>query len=144
MIDTIKSMLSNDNINLVLLCLTIGIFIWGVYNKIKFLCLQKASEMVAAAEKHNELSGKEKFSLVLIWINEELPKVFRNNLFKSLIEKIVQFAYETSFKYATEYIKRKTGYDVSEILETIKKINDPDEEEKKETSESEELKNKTE
>lgn len=92
----------------------------AMYNKIKYLCLEKASEKIASVEELSELTGEEKFALVLCWINTDLPKIFNNSVMQTIIEKIINFAYNNSFKYAQNYIKRKTGYDISELLETIK------------------------
>lgn len=96
--------------------------IWGIYSNIKFTCLKKASEMVASVEKNVELTGEQKFALCIFWLNEELPKVFKNSFFQATLEKIVQFAYDTSFTFAQKYIKRKTGYDISEIVNSLKEL----------------------
>lgn len=118
MIDNIFNLLKNDY-NVFITLLALILLIWGVYQRIKFLCLEKASEMVAKAESYKELSGEEKFAIVLNWINEDLPKVFANSVFKSVLEKLVQFAYKTSFSYMKNYVKRKTGKDISDIVDTI-------------------------
>ena len=88
--------LINDYSSLFILT-TIIALIWGFYNKIKFKCLEKASEMVATVEKRTDLSGKEKFALCILWINEDLPKIFKNTLFKSIIENLIEYAYNTSY-----------------------------------------------
>lgn len=118
MIDNIFNLLKN-NYNVFITLLALILLIWGVYQRIKFLCLEKASEMVAKAESYKELSGEEKFAIVLNWINEDLPKVFANSVFRSILEKLVQFAYKTSFSYMKNYVKRKTGKDISDIVDTI-------------------------
>lgn len=118
MIDNIFNLLKNDY-NVFITLLALILLIWGVYQRIKFLCLEKASEMVAKAESYKELSGEEKFAIVLNWINEDLPKVFANSVFRSVLEKLVQFAYKTSFSYMKNYVKRKTGKDISDIVDTI-------------------------
>lgn len=100
--------------------IAIILFIWGIYNKIKFLCLEKAAQMVAEAESHSDLSGAEKFALCLLWINKGLPKLFKNTLFQSIIEKLIQFAYDSAFKYMKEHVKNTTGYDITELVEQIK------------------------
>lgn len=125
-------LLINDY-GLIVLILAIILLIWGIYNKIKFLCLEKASEMVAKAEEHSELSGEEKFALCVLWIHEELPKIFRNSIVISIIEKLLEFAYKNSFEYMKKYVKRKTGYDITELVEKIKDtVDDTVKENKKE------------
>lgn len=111
----------NENYGIFMTIIAIGLLVYSIYQKIKFKCLQKASEMVAEAEGRAELTGEEKFALVLTWINKDLPKVFKNSFFQTLIGKFIDFVYNNSFKYASNYIQRKTGYDISGLLESIKK-----------------------
>ena len=66
------------------------------------------------------LTGEEKFALVISWINKDLPKIFANSIFKTIVEKIVQYAYDNSFNYMKNYIKRKTGYDSLSIENSSK------------------------
>lgn len=97
------------------------IFIFrAMYNKIKYICLEKATEKIAAVEELKELTGEEKFALVLCWINSDLPKVFNNAAMQTIMEKIINLAYNNAFKYAQNYIKRKTGYDIQELIDMIK------------------------
>ena len=130
MTDIIFSTLK-DEYSIFITIIALICFIWAIYNKIKFLCLEKASEMVAEAEGRADLNGAEKFALVLTWINNDLPKVFKNTLFQTVVENLIEFAYKTSFCYMSEYVKRKTGYDMSDLIE---EINNKIEENKKETS----------
>lgn len=95
----------------------------AMYNNIKFICLKKASEKIASVEELADLTGDEKFALVLSWINSDLPKIFNNAAAQTIIEKLVNFAYNNAFKYAQNYIKRKTGYDIKELVDMIKDSN---------------------
>lgn len=131
-IEKIPQVITRTEAIIILSAICILLLIWGIYSKIKFLCLAKASEMVAKVEKQTELSGEEKFALCVLWINEDLPGIFRNNLFKSIISKLIDFAYNTSFDYMRNYIKRKTGYDIGELIEQVKESVDKNKEEKEE------------
>jgi hypothetical protein len=106
--------------------ITIMSIIVAIYNKVKFVCLQKASEMVASAEGETELKGSEKFALVVTWINSDLPKLFKNTLFQTILKNLIQFAYNNSYTYAKKYIKNKTGLDISTIIEQIKEESEED------------------
>lgn len=119
MVDNIIAIFNNESYGIIITIVSIVSLIYALYQKIKFSCLEKASKMVAEAESHSELSGKEKFSLVVLWINEELPYVFRNVFFQTIIQKLIDFAYNTSFEYMKKYVKRKTGYDISTLVENI-------------------------
>ena len=113
-----KNVFSSSELLLAAIC--IGLFVWGMYNKIKYLCLEKASKFVAEVEQDEEKSGTEKFITVLEWINEELPKIFKNSMFRTVVEKIINIAYNSSFEYMKNYIKRKTGTDVANVIEAMK------------------------
>lgn len=105
--------------NIPFILLSILFLIWGSYESIKYICLKKASETIVDAEAKKELTGSEKLALCVVWIEEELPKVFRNTLLQSLIKKFVNFIYDNSFSFMKNYIKRKTGYDISELIKTL-------------------------
>ena len=105
-----------------LLVIAVAIII-SMYNRIRYLCLKAASLKIAEAEEKTNLTGAEKFSLVVIWIEESLPTIFRMAFARSLIEKLVQYTYDNSNAYAKNYIKRKTGYDISKIVEDYSENN---------------------
>ncbi len=93
--------------------------VYSMYNKIKFLCLEKAIEFVSAVEERENLKGKEKFSLVLYWINKDLPAIFKNSVVKTVLEKIIQYAYEKCYLYMKNRIKRVTGLDMDELMKEL-------------------------
>ena len=73
---------------------------------------------MAEAEDMSNLSGEQKFALVVLWINESLPGIFRNALVKSIIKKTVQFIYVYFKKYAASYITRKeSSRQITSILD---------------------------
>ena len=119
MIDDLILFLKNDNLNLFLVVMALLSFLYGSYNKIKYSCLEKASKLVTEVESLDNLTGQQKFALVTVWINDELPKIFKISIFQTILEKIIQFAYNTSFDYMKNYVKRKTGQDVSQVISSI-------------------------
>ena len=128
------SMLTEEY-NIFITVLSLILLIISIYNRIKYLCLEKASEMVAKAEAHEKFSGEQKLALCTIWINEELPKVFRNSLVQSLVKKLVNFVYDNSFEYMKRYVKRKTGQDISELINISKEALEKEESTEKEKKE---------
>lgn len=128
------SMLTEEY-NIFITVLSLILLIISIYNRIKYLCLEKASEMVAKAEAHEKLTGEQKLALCTIWINEELPKVFRNSLVQSLVKKLVNFVYDNSFEYMKRYVKRKTGQDISELINISKEALEKEESTEKEKKE---------
>ena len=60
--------------------------------------------------------------------------IFANSMFKTIIEKIVQYAYDNSFNYMKNYIKRKTGYDISSLIDQINSNSDNTDQKKDENT----------
>lgn len=125
MIEFVKNMLldsSTKDLYLIASTLIAVYFIfYSMYSKIKYNCLEKACQKIAEAEKIEDLSGEEKFALVLAWINNDLPKVFKNSIMQKILESIINYVYKNCYTYTKNYIKRKTGCDISEIVNTISK-----------------------
>ena len=120
MIEFIKEIVfDSKTYDIIITLIAIGLAFSVMYNKIKYFCLEKAAEKVAEVEKDKELTGSQKFIKVVLWINNELPKIFRNKLFNMIIEKLVNYAYSNSKEYTKNYIKRKTGYDISELIKNL-------------------------
>lgn len=124
-----------EEYNIFITVLSLILLMISIYNRIKYLCLEKASEMVAKAEAHEKLTGEQKLALCTIWINEELPKVFRNSLVQSLVKKLINFVYDNSFEYMKRYVKRKTGQDISELINISKEALEKEESTEKEKKE---------
>ena len=120
MFSYIKDIIFDSNVYDVIITIIAVILAFStMYNKIKYFCLEKAAEKVAEVEKDKELTGSQKFAKVVLWINQDLPKLFKNKLFNIIVEKLVNCAYDNSKEYAINYIKRKTGYDISELLKYL-------------------------
>lgn len=124
LVDNIISVTKNDFYGLSLTIISIGLIIITMYNRIKYLCLEKAVEKIAAVEELKELTGEQKFALVVTWINSDLPTIFNNSLIETLIKKIIDYAYNNCFKYANNYIERKTGCNIKELVDMIKDAED--------------------
>ena len=87
-----------------------------MYNKIKYKCLEKALEKIADIEQNTELTGEEKFKIVVQWVNSDLPIIYKTTLLQQLIEKLVKYAYDNSKEYMENHVKRITGMDVQEVV----------------------------
>lgn len=121
MIDVLKNLFCDGQHTYSTLVTLLGIVLAVIimFEKIKYACLEKAAAKVAEVEGMENLTGEQKFALVLLWINQSLPVIFRAQLFQNLISKLIEYAYKNSADYAKKYIKRKTGYDVSALLEKL-------------------------
>ena len=92
MFQNIIDLINSKNYTVLITLFALILLISATFNQIKYLCLKKACEKIAAVEKMDKLTGEEKFALVISWINKDLPKIFANSIFKTIVEKIVQYA----------------------------------------------------
>lgn len=113
----------------------VAALVFGMYQKIKLDCLQLATKKVAEAEKHTDLSGKERLQLATDMIREELPFAFTNALLRNVVIKFIDYSYKNSKEFAEGYTKVHTGESISDIIE---KLNNEEETESEDT-ESDEL-----
>ena len=120
MLESVMSFITNDGYSVLISIVAVSSVVYCMYSKIKYNCLMKASKMVAEAEGREDLTGEEKFALVTIWIEDELPKIFKSNMVKGIIVVLIEYAYNNSFQYMKNYIKRKTGKDVDEVVSVVK------------------------
>ena len=134
MFQDIIDLINSKNYTILITLFALILLISAAFNQIKYLCLKKACEKIANVEKMDMLTGEEKFALVISWINKDLPKIFANSMFTTIIEKIVQYAYDNSFNYMKNYIKRKTGYDISSLIDQINSNSDNTDQKKDENT----------
>ena len=120
MLESVMSFITNDGYSVLISIVAVSSVVYCMYSKIKYNCLMKASKMVAEAEGREDLTGEEKFALVTIWIEDELPRIFKSNMVKGVIGVLIEYAYNNSFQYMKNYIKRKTGKDVDEVVSVVK------------------------
>lgn len=124
--------------------IAIVFIIYGVFEKVKYKCLLEASKKIAVAEDREDLTGPEKFTLVVSWIDESLPAIFRNSLVRNTLRKIVQVVFDNCSVYMQRYVKRKTGKDITNIIDTIKdaaeeQLEEYEEEKKKEDTSADDI-----
>ena len=120
LIDAILNFIATTEYGVFITIIVIVLAIIILFYRIKYKCLELASKMVAEVETHDELSGKEKFAVVVEWLNLQFPGIFKLVLIQTVIKNAINLAYDSSKEYTDNYIKRKTGYDISEIINKIK------------------------
>ena len=120
LIQLISNFISTTGYGIIITIVAIILVLIIIFYRIKCQCLELASKMVAEVETHDELSGKEKFAVVVEWLNQQFPGIFKMILIQTVIKNAINLAYDSSKEYTDNYIKRKTGYDISEIINKIK------------------------
>ena len=103
-----------------------------IYNKIKFQCFEKVSAFVAEVEAQTDLTGEQKFELCKIWLANEM-KITNKTFMNTVVEKLINLAYNNSHTYALRYISRKTNVEPNKVhnaLNMVKEIEENKEKEK--------------
>lgn len=98
------------------LILFLSLFIaFSLYQRAKNKCLMEACKLIAEAEEYSDLTGKEKFNLVLKWIDERLPKIYKVFVVQAIIANIIQYCFDNSFDYMKNYVENKAGISYKEL-----------------------------
>ena len=117
-LDLILDLLASEKYGLVCTIILILMAIYLVYNKIKYKCFEQVCQFVAMVEENKELSGEGKFLLVKEYVNKQI-KITNNSIMNKLVEKIIQYVYDNSKKYAINYIARKTNVEANQVQEIL-------------------------
>ena len=88
--------------------LTIIVFAWGLYQKVKGDAAKSVSSLIAVAETTG-LVGKDKMELVVSWLYEKIPVPFKTILSKDTLEDLAQGVFDYMRKYADAYVSTKNG-----------------------------------
>lgn len=116
LISTVETIVKSGTYGIITTLIILIVVLLSMYNKIKYKCLEKALEKIADIEQNTELTGEEKFKIVVQWVNSDLPIIYKTTLLQQLIEKLVKYAYDNSKEYMENHVKRITGMDVQEVV----------------------------
>ncbi len=95
-------------ITIVSFVLTIAAFAWGLYEKVKGDSTAAVSGLIATAEETG-LVGTEKMQLVVGWLYDMIPAVFKKTLNKEALQALAQRIFDYMKKYANAYIDSHHG-----------------------------------
>ena len=95
-------------ITIVSIALTVIVFAWGLYQRVRGDSAAAVSGFIAEAEKTG-LLGSEKMALVVGWLYEMIPLPFKKILNKGSLENLAQKIFDYMKKYANAYIEAKSG-----------------------------------
>jgi len=85
--------------NIILVGLSLYIFI-------RSTLIAKIAGYIATAETEVELTGKEKMALVVSWVKDLIPRLFRVLFTDKVIELMAQNIYDDMKKYRENFIKK--------------------------------------
>ena len=117
--ETIKNYLDQ-----ILVLISVIISILAIYNKLKGNMISMIAKFISLAEENTDLSGSEKMDLVLSWLKDITPRLFRVIFNENTWNQIVQNIYDDMKKYKDNYIRNKTGMNTKEVINVITEILD--------------------
>lgn len=83
--------------------LTVIIFAWGLYQRVKGKATASVSALIAFAEQTG-LPGKEKMAQVVSELHEMIPSPYKQFVTQESLEKLAQWIFDYMKKYALAYI----------------------------------------
>lgn len=77
----------------------------SIYIAIRSSLIKEVTKYIAIAEEETNLTGKEKMALVVSWIKDLIPRLFRVLFTDKVIELMAQNIYDDMKKYRESFIK---------------------------------------
>ena len=84
--------------------LTVAVFAWGLYERVKGNAAASASAFIAEVES-SDLLGKDKMAKVVGWLYDLVPAPFKKFLTKETLEVLAQKIFDYMKKYTYAYIE---------------------------------------
>ena len=79
------------------------LFLVACFSNVKATLTKMSSVYISIAEEHKTISGSEKMRLVVAWMRDITPRLFRVIFTEEVLEKMVQNVFDDMRKYAEEY-----------------------------------------
>lgn len=98
---------------------SIIIAIISVLYRIKSKFTTLISSFIKDAERDTSLSNPEKMDMVISWIKDLIPRLFRVVFNDKVLRTIAENIYQDMKAYRNAYIKNKTGLELPELVEVI-------------------------
>lgn len=111
-------------ISSLLLLISVAVSILAVYNRIKSNFINKITKFISDAEGEVELSGSEKMELVISWVKDIIPRLFKVIFTDKILKDIAENIFKDMRSYSDKYIHNMTGMEKTKVIEVVKAITD--------------------
>lgn len=105
--------------SIVLLIISLLIGLKAIYQSIKANLIQQVVKFIVTAEGETLLTGPEKMNLVISWMKDIIPRLFKVVFDEKVLRMIAQNIFSDMKKYANNYVENKTGASVDKINKII-------------------------
>lgn len=124
--DTIQMIWSNINeyISILLFIISVITSLIALYNKIKANFTGAITEFIKIAEEDTNLKPLEKMDMVVCWVKQLIPNIFKVVFNDKTLRQISQNIYDNMKEYKNTYVKNKTGLTTKQLINTINELKD--------------------
>lgn len=126
----IKEILLNmkEYLNIILIIFSLIISIISIIFKIKSNFTALITQFIKDAEEKSELTGPEKMDLVIDWLKDLIPRLFKVVFNDTVLRQIADNIYNDMKAYREIYVNNKTGLATSQVIQIVKKVTSETEE----------------
>lgn len=106
-------------VSIILLIISIIAALKSLYQSIKANLIEQVVKFIVTAEGESFLTGPEKMNLVIGWMKDIIPRLFKVIFDEKVLRMIAQNIFNDMKKYANNYVENKTGASVEKINKII-------------------------
>lgn len=123
--DKINFIIENASqlLNCILLLISVILGIISIIFKIKSNFTSCISQFIKDAEA-TELSNTEKMDMVISWIKNSIPRMFKIVFSDKVLNMMAENIYNDMKAYREIYINNKTGLTTSRVIQIVKELED--------------------
>lgn len=109
-------------LNIVLFVISIFLAIISTVFKIKSNFTACISQFIKDAEADSELTNTEKMDMVISWIKDSIPRMFKILFSDKVLSMMAENIYNDMKTYREIYINNKTGLSTSRVIQIVKEL----------------------
>ena len=91
----------------------------SLFHAVRANLIQKVSKFIVTAEGKSLLTGPEKMELVISWMKDIVPRLFKVIFDEKVLRMIAQNIFDDMKEYANNYVENKTGASIKKINKII-------------------------
>lgn len=105
--------------SIILLIISIIAVFKSIKQAVKANLIEQAVKFIEQAEGNAELTGPEKMDLVISWMKDIIPRLFKVVFTDDVLKDIAQNVFDDMKKYAKKYVEARTGASIDKINKII-------------------------
>jgi predicted PurR-regulated permease PerM len=109
-------------LNTILVIFSFVVALISIIYKIKSNFIDQIVKFIKNVEEDVSLTNTEKMDMVIKWIQNIIPRLFKVVFSEKVLRQIAQNIYDDMKAYREAYIKNKTGMTSAELSVTLKSI----------------------